>query len=112
MAKALSMDIRERVVEECEAGEKKEEVAKRFKVSYAWVRKVTQRHRETGRIAPLDGKRGPKRKLEPHRELLKSLVEKNPDATLEEIREQLPVEVSISTLWLALKGIEMSHKKK
>lgn len=112
MAKALSMDIRERVVEACLAGQTKKEVAERFGVSYPWVRKLTQRHRESGSVAPLDGKVGRKPKLSEHGELLKELVTQSPDATLEELREKLPIDVSVSTLWLALRELKLSYKKK
>ncbi len=50
---AYSMDLRERVVAACDEGfDTRAEVAERFSVSESWVRRLLQRRRETGSIAP------------------------------------------------------------
>ena len=55
----FSDDLRQRIHEACEAGETTAEVAERFGVSTAFVRRLQQRFRETGSLAPLSGGRGP-----------------------------------------------------
>ena len=55
---SYSMDLRRRVLAACEAGRKTGQVAQQFGVSPSWVRRLKQRKRETGDIAP--GKRGRK----------------------------------------------------
>ena len=50
--KAYSMDLRERVLADCDAGMGTDEVAAKFSVSPAWVRRLLQRRRETGETAP------------------------------------------------------------
>jgi transposase len=51
--KAYSMDLRERVVAACDAGDAtREQVAARFAVSVRWVRDLLGRRREAGSIAP------------------------------------------------------------
>ncbi len=47
-----SMDLRSRVLEDCDAGQAAKEVAAKFRVSRSWVNRVVQRRRETGEVAP------------------------------------------------------------
>jgi transposase len=108
---AYSMDLRSRVVAARDAGESTPVVAKRFGVSVAWVRRLTQRRRELGSIERKRGIPGRKPKLAAHQSTLRGLVSQKPDATLDELRKSLPVRVSISTLWLALQVLKLSFKK-
>ena len=51
--RAYSIDLRERVVAACDARDgTREQIAARFSVSVAWIRRLLQRRRETGSIAP------------------------------------------------------------
>ena len=50
--RAYSMDLRTRVLAALDAGERTVAVAKRFAVSPAWVRRLAQRRRQTGEVAP------------------------------------------------------------
>ena len=51
--KAYSTDLRERVVAACDAGDAtREQIADRFSVSVAWIRKLIRQRRETGSIEP------------------------------------------------------------
>src|SRR5262245_50243930 len=52
MAAAYSMDLRERVIADADAGLASKELAARYRVSLAWVNALKQRRRETGSIAP------------------------------------------------------------
>ncbi len=72
-------------------------VARRFDVSLGWVRKLVSQRRRTGSIA-IRPHSGRKAKLVEHQERLRELVAGRPDTTLHELRDQLPVRVSISTL--------------
>ena len=49
---AYSMDLRQRVLADCDAGVKTKPVAEKYGVSRTWVRWLQQRRRETGNIAP------------------------------------------------------------
>ena len=111
MARAYSMDIRKRVLEARVKGETTDDVAKRFNVSPAWVRRLMQRRRESGIIAPRYDRCGRKPKLMEHSERLREMVSKCPDATLHELHAQLGVDVSIATLWAALRDLKLSFKK-
>jgi len=44
-------------------------------------------------------------------ERLKALVNAKPDATLAELREELPTAAALSTLWLALDRLGLTVKK-
>ena len=51
--RAYSNDLRQRVVAACDAGDAtREQVAARFAVSVAWIRKLLAQRRDTGAIAP------------------------------------------------------------
>jgi transposase len=50
-------------------------------------------------------------KLTEYRELLRRLVDQSPDATLEELREQLPVRVCIQTVANELRRLKLIYKK-
>ena len=50
--RAYSMDLRERVLHESDAGMQAAAVASKYRVSASWVRRLKQRRRETGEVAP------------------------------------------------------------
>ena len=106
-----SLDLRERVLADCDAGQSNDEVARKYRVSASWIRRLKQRRRETGSIAPLERQSPPPRLLA-HAEHLQDLVEQQPDATLEELREALAVQTSVSSLCRALQRLRLTVKKK
>lgn len=108
---AISMDLRVRIFEARQAGESTEEVAERFAVSPAFVRRLMQRHRETGSLSPKTGPRGPKPRLAQHIEQLREIARQNPDLTAAEMRDRLGVCVSVNTVWRALRALGLSFKK-
>ncbi len=110
--KPYSMDLRVRVLADCDAGLGTNRVAEKYSVSPAWVRRLKQRRREHGEIGPRCGKPGPKPTLtSEHHQTLIELVEQQPDATLSELRDKLGVDVGINTIWRALKAIGLTLKK-
>lgn len=108
---AYSMDLRERVLKDFDAGMGNDAVARKYHVSSRWVYKLRRQRSETGNIAPRRGKTGPKPKLAQHTEKLLQLVEEQPDASLSELRERLGVAVSLTTLWKTVKALGMTLKK-
>ena len=50
--RAYSMDLRERILRDSDAGMKASAVAGKYHVSASWVRRLKQRRRETGEVAP------------------------------------------------------------
>jgi transposase len=110
--RAYSMDLRERVWADCQAGMKTPAVAQKYSVSPAWVRRLKQRHRATGSLAPRPPSTGRPVILAPHDVRVRELVRAHPDATLAELRQKLGVPVSISALSDYLRRLKFSFKKK
>lgn len=110
--RAYSMDLRERVLADCDAGIGTQAVAQKYRVSRAWVRRLKQRRREEGRIGPRPCRNPRRPALEAHAGRLAELVRETPDATLAERRQKLAVSVSLPTLCRALQSLKLSFKKK
>jgi transposase len=84
---AYSMDLRERVVAACDEGmDSRAGIAERFSVSESWIRRVLQRRRENGSIAPRPrgGGKSPAFVAKASARL-REAVAAHPDATLKEL---------------------------
>ena len=108
---AYSVDLRERVVADREAGLGTAAVAEKYRVSTAWVRRLMQRYRATGQIAPKRRTQYRPPLLEPYLPQLAALVDAQPDATLAELRAALGVPVSLATVWRAVDRLGLTLKK-
>jgi transposase len=88
------------------------EVAEQFDCSESWVRRLIQRRRETGSLAPRPPKRPDNHKLdEDDLEQLRELIRQTPDMTLAELAEALGQKVSVSTVWRATQALGLPFKK-
>lgn len=108
---AISMDLRVRIFEARQAGETTAEVADRFAVSPAFVRRLLQRFRETGSLAPSSAPRGRKPALAAHAGALRELIGREPDLTPAEVRDRLGVAVGPLTVWRMLRRLGLTFKK-
>ncbi len=108
-----SMDLRQRVVAACDRHDgKREVIAKSFGVSTAWIRRLLQRRRETGSIAALPQNPGRKPALDDRKmERLRRIVNRQPDATLRELKERLGVKLSDGAMIRALRVLKPTRKK-
>ena len=111
MAAPYSMDLRERVFKAWQASGEADDVAATFGVSRAWVHRLAQRERETGSLAPRRQTKFRARVLAGQADRLRALVTAQPDATLAELREQLPTPAALSTLWTELDRLGLPLKK-
>ena len=111
MAAAYSMDLRERVIKDADAGVTSKELAERYHVSRAWVDALKQRWRETGSIAPHKQTKFRRRVLEGQEDRLRGLVIAQPDATLVELREALRTSAALATIWRELNQLDLTIKK-
>ena len=109
-----SMDLRDRVVAACDSGRwKRVEIAERFGVSTAWMRRLLQRRRETGNYGPRKTKRGRKPAFTRESlERLDRLAQAQPDATLEELRDRCGVSCSLVTMSNTLAHLGYRRKKR
>jgi transposase len=108
---AISMDLRVRIFDARQAGETTAEVADRFAVSPAFVRRLLQRHRETGSLAPSVARRGPTPRLADQADRLRQLNAEHPDLTPAEVRDRLRVPVAPLTVWRMLRRLGLTFKK-
>ena len=114
MPRAYSVDLRERILKDCDSGLSSEDAARKYSVSIASVYSWRKQRRETGSIAPKEYRRGQKPKLEPYENEVRQLVADHPDATLVELHALLPnrENVTVPTLHNFLKRLKISWKKK
>ena len=114
MRKPISVDLRERIVEAYEGEEgTREEVAKRFKVSLGMVKKLLQQQSRTGDLRPRYRFCGRKAKLLPeHGAALKTLVAKDPDVTLEEMKVRLGLACTVAAIHQVLAKLGLTYKKR
>jgi transposase len=114
MPRAYSVDLRERILKDCDSGMSSEDAARKYSVSIASVYSWRKQRRETGSFAPQEYRRGQKRKLEPYENEVRQLVADHPDATLAELHALLPNKenVTVPTLHNFLKHLKISWKKK
>ena len=110
--RAYSMDLRERVFVDCQAGMTTPAVARKYTVSASWVRRLVQRQKATGSLAPRPPSPGRPVKLSPHESRVRELVRDDPDATLAELRDRLGIRVSLAALCNYLRRLNLSFKKK
>lgn len=114
MTRALSIDLRERVVSAVLAGESCRSVAARFEVAVSSVVKWSQLYRVTGSVRP--GKMGGHRKpvLDPHRAFIMERINQTPHLTLHCLKDELAgrgVKVSHNAVWLFLRREGLRFKK-
>ena len=105
------MDLRVRVMADVDSGMSPATVAEKYRVSAGWVRKLIRFRRETGDFGPRNQRVSHATKLDNHMEQLDQLVDEKPDATLNELRAELPVAVGVSTVWRALRRLRLTFKK-
>jgi transposase len=110
--RAYSADLRERVFADCDRGLSTRAVAAKYAVSESWVRRLKQRRRQTGEVAPRVACPGPAPSWQAYADRLRDAVAQAPDATLEELRHRLDLAVALSTLWRACAALGLSVKKK
>ena len=116
MTAPLSQDLRKRIVRAVAGGSSIRQAAARYEVSPSAAVKLMRRVRETGSVAPgwIGGHRRPV--LQPHGDLLQSLVAAKPGITLAEIQTALRargiVVSALSTIHHALRRIGFTRKKR
>ncbi len=110
MGASYSQDLRDRVIAARGRGMKTRQVAHLFEVSESWVRRVMQRLREHGEARPRP--RGGVTVVKIDMGRLRELVEQQPDATIPELHERLGIDCSESAVWLALKRMGLTFKKR
>lgn len=116
MGRALSMDLRERVIAAIDGGLSCRAAAARFGVSAASAIRWRQLTMRTGKVAPSrlggDSRSG---LIEAHHGFIRSQIETNSDLTLEEIRDALAARgasVSVAAVWRFFDRHNITRKKR
>jgi transposase len=112
---SYSKEFRAKVLAARDAGESTHEVALRFEVSKAWVRRVVQQRRESGQVAAKTARdRTPRWRA--WADWLLAKLTQRPDMYLHELqtdlKNELDEEVSLQTICNACAGLEQSRKKR
>ena len=115
MARAYSLDLRERVASAVNGGQSCRSVAATYDLSASCVVKWSQRFRSSGSAAP--GKIGGHRPvlLADHRDFILERLATEPHVTLRRLQTELAgrgIAVSFGTLWNFVRREGLSFKKK
>ena len=109
--RAYSMDLRERVLHDSDAGMKAAAVAIKYHVSASWVRRLKQRRRRPAKSPPGGSAMGGIPVLGPQLHTLAALIQEQPDRTLVELQLALGTSASLATIWRAVKRLGFTLKK-
>lgn len=109
-----SMDLRQRVAQAVDRREGSlRQLARRFCVGLSFVSRLLRRRRQAGTLAPKPHGGGQRPALDEQALLrLRQLLQEQPDATLQELRDRLAVPCSLMAVWRALRGLKITRKKK
>jgi transposase len=109
---AYPMEFRRLVAKAYDACGSSAEVAEQFGCSQSWVRRLIQRRREDGSLAPRPLKRPDNRKLkDDDLSELAALIDGHPDMTLQELADALSKKVSVPTVHRATLTLKRPLKK-
>ena len=86
-------------------------VAKLYGVDLSTFQRWLQRYRKSGRAAPLPRGHNPPALNEAQMQQLNTLVQRTPDATLEQLRDAMDLSCSIVAVHNALKRLGYRYKK-
>jgi transposase len=114
LRKTISLDLRERIVAAYDNDEgTQQEIARRFKVSWDFVKKLFKQRRRTGDIAARHRFSGRKPIiLGSHQRELRAMLARKPDLTLEEMRDALGLSCTIQAIHYVLEAMGLTYKKR
>jgi transposase len=107
------MDFRERVARAHAESGSSAEVAEMFGCSEAWVRRLTQRLRTFGSLAPRSTARTDDQRTynDADEAAIRSLIKQRPDATLAEVAAAIGKPASEGTVCRTLQRLNLPRKK-
>ena len=113
MAKPYSVDIRSRVIKKHEAGKKVTEIANELCVKKSFVYNMLGLYKATGSVEPKPHTGGKKPTIDEGMLLqIEALVLETPDITLQEIKDELGLTISLSIICDAInKKLNLRYKK-
>jgi transposase len=116
MARAYSLDLRERVVAAIEEGLSTHQAAARFSIGIATAGSWARLKRSQGDVRPGRQGKPPGSVLDAHADFILGVLEAKPDTTLDELVERLATERAVivvrTAVWKFLDRRDMTHKKR
>ena len=116
MARAYSLDLRERVVAAIEGGLSTHQAAARFSIGVSTAGSWARLKRSQGDVRP--GQQGKPRGsvLDAHADFILGVLEDKPDTTLDELVDRLAAERAVrivrTAVWKFLDRRDLTHKKR
>lgn len=110
---AYSMDFRERVARAHDESGSSADVAETHACSASWVRRLVQRRRETGSLAPRSTARVDDQRAYDDRDeaKIRKLIARQPDATLAEVAAAIGKPACPGTVCRTLARLNLPRKK-
>jgi transposase len=111
---AYPMRLRLRIIELYEQGKQTHEIAQMLGTCESGTRRIRQVLRERKTLEPIQPKTGPRSGLTEERAVqLRQLVEQDPDAIREELRQRMNLSVDIRTIgrWLLKLGLVLKKSR-
>jgi len=113
MAKPYSIDIRNRVIKKHEDGKKVNEIANELSVKKSFVYNMLGLYKSTGSVEAKPHRGGKKATIDDYMLLqIEALVLETPDITLQEIKDELGLKISLSIICDTInKKLNLRYKK-
>lgn len=117
MPEPYSNDLRRKFFEVYDRGDGSlKELAKRFRVSESWAKKLSARRSKTGEIEIRQWRHGPPSRVTAAvRDWMREQIRKQPDLTLQELQQQLEqkqrLRLSLGWIWVLLRKLGLRLKK-
>ena len=110
----ISLDLRIRILDACDRHDgTQRQIAERFKVSFAFVKKLLRQRKHLGIIDNLYFRVGRKRLLsEEQQERMRTYIKAHPGATLAEIAAACHLDCTIATVDNTLRRMGLTYKKR
>ena len=105
------VEYRQRVIAWAAEGMKSGKIAKALGVTASWVRWVKRLHRSGQPLEPKSRANQRRSLAQREGERLRARVAEHPGTTLEDLKRDLGLDVSITSIWNALKELGLSLKK-
>jgi transposase len=110
--KTYPIEYRQRILEWTEQGQTPRDIAEALGVSASWVRSILKLHQSGGSLVPKSRANHRRSLAEREGERIRVRVTAHPGTTLEDLKRDLGLDVSIANLWYALRDLGLSLKKK
>lgn len=110
--KTLPAEFRHRVIALTDDGMTTSEIADVLGVSGAWVRSIKALHASGASLDPKSRANTRRSLAQREGDRIRAQVQAKPGTTLEDLKRDLGLDTSISNLWIALRELKISLKKK